>query len=69
MTDMTDIPQPALRDSVLAKADDLVSTVIFLQFASEVTWDLTVLIDDFVAWLYDPIVQQSKTAKGQIFNA
>jgi len=50
---MVDIPLPGQRGLILEKAKDLASVKIILDFASQITWDLEVLVDDVVDWLND----------------
>jgi hypothetical protein len=50
---MVDIPLSGQRGLILEKAKDLASVKIILDFASQITWDLEVLVNDVVDWLND----------------
>ena len=50
---MVDIPPSRQRGLMLEKAKDLASVKIILDFASKITWDLEVLVNDVVDWLND----------------
>jgi hypothetical protein len=50
---MVDTPLPGQRGLILEKARDLASAEIILDFSSQVTWDLEILVNDVVDWLND----------------
>lgn len=51
-----DLPLPENQALLLEKSNNLASTTIYLEFASHITWDLGILIDDIVEWLNKPTV-------------
>jgi hypothetical protein len=50
---MIDIPPPGQRGLILEKAKDLAPSKITLDFASQITWDLEILVNNIVDWLND----------------
>jgi hypothetical protein len=50
---MIDIPSPGQRGLILEKAKDLAPSKITLDFASQITWDLEVLVNDVIDWFND----------------
>lgn len=61
LTTEVDLPSPALQSLILAKSHYLESSMIYLSFVSESTWDLSALVGEIAQWLNDATT--SKTSE------